>query len=70
MTLQDFLADLEAEDLHVQLAAMSSLGGVGRQLARCALYQCLNIEDETLMDSTRQALVQIEFNDYPLDLQF
>lgn len=69
-TAPDLIRLLQDEDLHVQLAAASSLGDVGGQLARRALYQCLKIGDEALVDSARQALAQIEFSDDPLSLQF
>ena len=58
------------DDAEVQLSAVQALGAIGGPVARRALLQCLQMEDEDLNDGARAALDNIEFDLDPLGVRF
>ena len=57
-------------DAEVQLSAVQALGTIGGPMARRALLQCLQMEDEDLTEGAKAALELIEFDQDPLGLRF
>lgn len=58
------------EDSEVQSAALNAMGNIGGALARRALMHAASMDDDTLAETAREALENLEFDDEPLDFRF
>jgi HEAT repeat protein len=61
---------IKDEDVQVQVAALTSLGTIGGQLAKRAIQQVLSSGDEALEEAATAALRAIEFDEDPLGFKF
>ena len=70
MCIRDRIRLLDDEDYEVQTAAVRSLGIIGGNLAKQALLQCRQSDDEVIQDAAREALELLEFDEDPLGFKF
>ncbi|MCH8311025.1 MAG: HEAT repeat domain-containing protein [Chloroflexi bacterium] len=61
------VALLNDDDSLVQLASVRALGVIGGGLAKRALQQCLLMGDDAMEEAAKEALLEIEFDDDPLN---
>lgn len=61
---------LKDDDLQVSLSAITALGSIGGSIAKRVLVSCLQLEDELILETTQEALEELEGNEDPLDFDY
>ena len=57
-------------DTQIKLAALTSLGYIGGELAKREILTCIEDDDENVKDAAISALANIDFEQDPLGIRF